>query len=133
MGSLLSSYLPDRHYPCVAVAPVVTPRGGNSGALSVISGSFYQISSVLFFIPTRTTPPCIGSHFGWIRSIRKSHHCGNEIHLDEIIPSVYAKIWIHSSCQSNRTDRRSVIMSTESHNEIKQDFRTTEIVIIKSR
>ena len=31
-GSLLSSYLADRRYPCVAAAPTVTPRGRGRAA-----------------------------------------------------------------------------------------------------
>lgn len=117
--------------------PRQSHRGGRSGAFSVISGSFYQISSALFLtdrklflINTYTPPPTqfLGSRFTGINLIEKSLRCGNEAHLDEI--TVSAKIRIQPSCQNNTTDRSSVITQTESRNKIKKDFCTVEVIFV---
>lgn len=118
--------------------PQQSHRGGNSVALSVISWSFYQIPLVLFLIVSKniffltqieSPPPFLVLIFG------------DELHWE--ITSLWKwnlSGWSDSRCfcqdspEQSETDIRSVIMQTESHNEIKKDLHTMEItfVIIKS-
>lgn len=88
--------------------PQQSHQGGNDGAFLWFLEVFirfpqlcFQLSKKYFSYTHRAPSHFLGSHFRGIHFIEKSLCCGNETHLDEIIPSASAKTWIHPSCQNN--------------------------------